>query len=58
MQKDPAQNIQEIQDIVRRPDLRIIGIEENKGSQIKGQWISSKILYKKTSLKKEMPINI
>jgi chromosome segregation ATPase len=31
-----TQNIQEIQDIMRRPNLRIIGIEESKDSQLKG----------------------
>jgi hypothetical protein len=36
-----TQSIQEIQDIVRTPNLRIIGIEENKDSQLKGQLISS-----------------
>jgi predicted nucleic acid-binding Zn-ribbon protein len=31
-----TQNIQEIQDSMRRPNLRIIGIEEIKDSQLKG----------------------
>jgi len=31
-----AQNIQEIQDTMRRSNLRIIGIEESEDSQIKG----------------------
>jgi hypothetical protein len=31
-----AQNIQEIQDTMRRPNLRIIGIEEGENSQLKG----------------------
>jgi hypothetical protein len=31
-----SQNIQEIEDIMRRPNLRIIGIEESKDSQLKG----------------------
>jgi hypothetical protein len=31
-----TQNIQEIQDIMRRPNLRIIGIEKSEDSQIKG----------------------
>jgi hypothetical protein len=31
-----AQNIQKIQDTMRRPNLRIIGIEESKDSQLKG----------------------
>ena len=30
-----TQNIQEIQDTVRRPNLRIIGIEESEDSQLK-----------------------
>jgi hypothetical protein len=30
-------NIQKIQDTMRRPNLRIIGIEESKDSQLKGQ---------------------
>jgi prefoldin subunit 5 len=31
-----TQNIQEIQDTMRRPNLRIIGIEESEDSQLKG----------------------
>ena len=31
-----TQNIQEIQDTMRRPNLRIIGIEENEDSQLEG----------------------
>jgi hypothetical protein len=31
-----TQNIQEIQDTMRRPNLRIIGIEESKDSQPRG----------------------
>ena len=31
-----TQNIQEIQDTMRRPNLRIIGIDEGKDSQLKG----------------------
>jgi len=31
-----SQNIQEIQDTMRRSNLRIIGIEESKYSQLKG----------------------
>jgi hypothetical protein len=31
-----TQNIQEIQDTMRRPNLRIIGIDENKDFQFKG----------------------
>jgi hypothetical protein len=36
MQKAPNPNIQEIQDTKRTPNLRIIGIEESKDSQLKG----------------------
>ena len=32
-----TQNIQETQDTLRRPNLRIIGKEESKDSQFKGQ---------------------
>jgi chromosome segregation ATPase len=32
-----TQNIQEIQNTMRRPNLRIIGIEENEDSQLKGR---------------------
>ena len=31
-----TQNIQELQDTIRRPNLRIIGIEESKDFQLKG----------------------
>jgi hypothetical protein len=36
MQKALTQNIQETQDTMRRPNLRIIGIEESEDSQLKG----------------------
>jgi hypothetical protein len=36
MQKAPNPNIQEIQDTMRRPNLRIIGIEETEDSHLKG----------------------
>ena len=36
MQKLLIQNVQEIQDTMRRPDLRIIGIEESEDSWLKG----------------------
>jgi hypothetical protein len=36
-----TQNIQEIQNTMRRPNLRIIGIEEREDSQLKGPVISS-----------------
>jgi uncharacterized protein YhaN len=32
-----TQNIQEIQDTMRRPKLRIVGVEENEGFQLKGR---------------------
>jgi hypothetical protein len=32
-----TQNIQEIQDTVRRPNLQIIGIDEKEDFQLKGQ---------------------
>ena len=56
-----TQNIQEIQDTVRRPNLRIIGIEESEDSQLEGP---VNILYLDIieenfpNLKKEMPMNI
>jgi hypothetical protein len=37
-----TQNIQEIQDTMRRQNLWIIGVDENQGFQLKGQQISSK----------------
>ena len=36
-----TQNIQEIQDTVRRPNLRIIGVDENEDFNLKGQQIYS-----------------
>ena len=36
-----TQNIQKIQDTMRRPNLRIIGVDENKIFNLKGQQISS-----------------
>ena len=41
LKKILTQNIQEIQDTMRRPNLRIIGIEESEDSQLKGPVISS-----------------
>jgi hypothetical protein len=45
---------------MRRPNLRIIGIEESEDSQLKGPVsIFNKIIEEKfPKLKKEMPINI
>ena len=55
-----TQNIQEIQDTMRRPNLRIIGIEESEDSQLKGPVnIFNKIIEENfPNLKKEMPMNI
>jgi hypothetical protein len=36
MQKDPNPNIQEIHATMRRPNQRIVGIEESKDFQLKG----------------------
>ena len=53
-------NIQEIQNTMRRPNLRIIGIKESKGSQLKGPVnICNKIIEENfPNLKKEMPMDI
>jgi hypothetical protein len=55
-----TQNIQEIQNTMRRPNLRIIGIEEREDFQLKGPVnIFNKIIEKNfLNLKKEMSINI
>jgi chromosome segregation ATPase len=55
-----TQNIQEIQYTMRRPNLRIIGIEESENSQLKGPVnIFNKIIEENfPNLKKEMPMNI
>ena len=55
-----TQNILEIQDTMRRPNLRIIGIDENEDFQLKGPVnIFNKIIEENFSyLKKEMPMNI
>ena len=55
-----TQNIQEIQDTMRRLNLRIIGVEESEDSQLKGPVnIFNKIIEENFPyLKKEMPINI
>ena len=55
-----TQNIQGIQDIMRRPNPRIIGIDENEDFQLEGpvnifnKIIEENFLY----LKKKMPMNI
>jgi hypothetical protein len=53
-----SQNIQEIQDTMRRPNLRIIGIDENEDFQLKVTVnIFNKIIDKNfPNLKKEMPM--
>jgi uncharacterized coiled-coil protein SlyX len=55
-----TQNVQEIQDTMRRPNLRIIGTEESEDSQLKGPLnIFNKLIEKNLpNLKKEMPMNI
>jgi hypothetical protein len=55
-----TQNIQEIQDTMRRPKLGIISIDENENFQLKGPVnIFNKIIEENfPNLKKEMPMNI
>ena len=55
-----TQNIQEIQDTMRRPNLRIIGIYEKEDLQLKRPVnIFNKIMEENfPSLKKEMPMNV
>jgi hypothetical protein len=55
-----AQNIQEIQDTMRRPNLRIIGVDEKEDFQLKGPAnIFNKIREENfPNLKKEMLMNI
>jgi hypothetical protein len=55
-----TQNIQETQDTMRRPNLRIIGVDENEDFQIKGPAnIFNKIIEQNSpNLKKEMPMII
>jgi hypothetical protein len=54
-----TQNIQEIKDTIRRPNLRIIDIDENEDFQIKGTVnIFNKIIEENfPNLKKEMLMN-
>jgi hypothetical protein len=54
------QNIQEIQDTMRRPNLLIIGVDENEDFQLKGPAnIFNKIIEENfPNLKREMPMNI
>ena len=55
-----TQNIQEIQDTMRRPNLGIIGVEDSENSQLKGPVnIFNKIMEENfPNLKKVMPMNI
>jgi hypothetical protein len=55
-----TENIQEIQDTMRRPNLRIIGIEESEDSQTKGpvNIFNKSIEENFPNLKKEMAMNI
>ena len=55
-----TQNIQEIQDIMRRPNLRIIGVDENEDIQIKVpvNIFNTIIEENLPNLKKVMPMNI
>jgi uncharacterized coiled-coil protein SlyX len=55
-----TQNIQEIQETMRRPNLRIIGIEESESedSQLRGVNIFNKIIEHFPNLNKGMSINI
>ena len=60
MHKACNPNIQETQETMRRPNLRIIGIEENEDFQLQGPVnIFNKIIEENfPNLKKEMPMNI
>ena len=55
-----TQNIQEVQKTIRRPNLRIIGIEECKDCQLNGpvNIFNKNIEENFPNLKKEMPMNI
>ncbi|KAL6084859.1 hypothetical protein STEG23_002844 [Scotinomys teguina] len=55
-----TQNVQEIWDTMKRPNLRIIGIEEGEEYQLKGtENIFNKIIEENfLSLKKEMPMKV
>jgi hypothetical protein len=59
MQNVPNPNSQEIQDTMKRPNLREIGIEKSKDSQLKGPVnIFNKIIEENfLNLKKEMTMN-
>ena len=55
-----TQNIQEIQDTMRRPNLQIIGVDENEDFQLKvPAYIFNKIIEENfPNLKKEKPMHI
>ena len=55
-----TQNIQEIQDTIRKPNIRIIGIDESEDLQLKRpENIFNKIMEENfPNLKREMPMNI
>jgi hypothetical protein len=55
-----TQNIQEIQDTMRRPNLRIIEVDENEDFQVKGPANIFNTIIEENfpNLKKEMPMNI
>jgi methyl-accepting chemotaxis protein len=55
-----TQNIQEIQDTMKRPNIKMIGIEESEDSQLKGPvHIFNKITEENfPNLKKDMSMNI
>ena len=55
-----TQNIQEIQDTMKRPSLRIIGVDENEDFQLKGPVnILNRIIEENfPNLKNDMPMNI
>ena len=55
-----TQNIQEIHDKIRRPNLRIIGIQESEDLHLKGLVnVFNKIIEQNfPNLRKEMPMNI
>ena len=55
-----TQNIQEIWDTVKRPNLRIIGVEEGEDLQLKGpENIFTKIIEENfPNLKKDIPMKV
>jgi hypothetical protein len=60
MKKILIQNIQDIQDTVRRPNARVIRVNENEDFQLTGPAnIFNKIIEENfPNIKKEMPMNI